>query len=70
VLADAITNYVSSTDSRAITSYDISKRFAVNDQLSHPVFGIGIVVRSEHTQIGVLFSDGLRMLAHGRDTRR
>jgi len=69
-LANAITNYVGDAESRAIVSYDISKRFAVDDQVSHPVFGVGIVVRSEHTQIGVLFGEGLRMLAHGRNARR
>jgi hypothetical protein len=68
VLSNAITSYVS--DSRAIVPYDISKRFAVNDQLSHPVFGVGIVVRSEHTQIDVLLDDGMPMLAHARNRPR
>jgi hypothetical protein len=62
-LADAIASYVS--ESRAVP-YETSRRFAVNDQLSHPVFGAGIVVRSGHTQIDVLFGDGLRTLAHAR----
>jgi hypothetical protein len=46
--------------------YSAKERFAVDDVLDHPVFGLGIVRDQRHDKIEVAFQGGPRTLVHAR----
>jgi hypothetical protein len=48
-------------------AYRLSDRFAAKDLISHPTFGLGVVLSSKDgSKIEVLFVDGPKTLAQGR----
>ncbi len=46
--------------------YKISERFSEGEQIQHPKFGPGVVCAVEENKIRVNFSEGTKVLLHGR----
>ncbi len=54
-------------DQASARRYGISERFRPQELISHPSFGLGIVVsEKDGTKIDVLFANGMKTLLHGR----
>jgi len=54
-------------DQASARRYALTERFHTDDLVSHPSFGLGIVVaEKDGTKIDVLFSTGVKTLLHGR----
>ena len=49
----------------AFVPYALSRTFTRSELVLHPKFGKGVVVGVDGARIEVLFSDGVRKLAHG-----
>ncbi len=46
--------------------YSMKAKFAENDKINHPKFGIGFVIKSYDEKVDVIFSDEVRTLMHAR----
>lgn len=46
--------------------YNMKLKFAVNQQIDHPKFGVGVIRSAQHDKIEVVFPDEVRMLVHNR----
>jgi hypothetical protein len=56
---------VSGRDPASARAYATHERFAPNELIAHPSFGLGVVMTlKERTKIDVLFHDGLKTLVH------
>ena len=54
-------------DPEAVRPYSAREAFAIDDVLSHPKFGLGVVTELQPDgKIDVAFKEGLRRLVHGR----
>jgi hypothetical protein len=52
-------------DPSTARAYTTHERFAANDLVAHPIFGVGVVMLlKDRTKIDVLFRDGLKTLVH------
>ncbi len=47
-------------------SYSIKEKFAMNQKIEHPKFGLGVVRDVQQEKIEVIFSDEVRNLVHNR----
>jgi MinD superfamily P-loop ATPase len=47
--------------------YKVNQRFADNDSIMHPVFGLGFVTKTFPAKIEVLFSEGIKELIHSKN---
>jgi hypothetical protein len=57
---------LSGRDTTAARTYATQERFAPNELIAHPSFGLGVVLTlKDRTKIDVLFRDGLKTLVHG-----
>ena len=64
--ADEYARLLDGRDRTAARPYTPQERFAANDLLTHPTFGLGIVTTlKERTKIEVVFRDGVKTLLHG-----
>lgn len=52
--------------SKPTRPYAMSETFAVGEQIQHKKFGPGVVCGTEENKIRVNFSEGLKVLLHGR----
>jgi hypothetical protein len=52
----------------AVRPYRPAERFSKGERVMHAKFGLGLVQEAEATKIIVVFSDGMRTLAHGMKT--
>jgi hypothetical protein len=58
---------IQARDRASARRYALTERFHTNDLVSHPSFGLGIVVaEKDGTKIDVLFPNGVKTLLHGR----
>jgi hypothetical protein len=48
-------------------SYSIKGKFAMNQKISHPKFGVGIVRGVQPEKVEVVFADEVRNLVHNRE---
>ncbi|WP_413288233.1 hypothetical protein [Bdellovibrio sp. HCB337] len=48
-------------------SYNIKGKFAMNQKINHPKFGVGIVRGVHQDKVEVVFSDEVRNLVHNRE---
>jgi len=55
-----------SQESAAEVSYNIKGKFALNQKINHPKFGLGIVRGVQPDKVEVVFSDEVRNLVHNR----
>lgn len=47
-------------------NYTMKTKFAQNDKIKHPKFGVGVIKVSLQDKIEVIFEDQVRMLVHNR----
>ena len=47
-------------------SYTMKHKFATNDKVKHPKFGVGIIRSTHPDKIEVVFEDEVRLLVHNR----
>jgi hypothetical protein len=63
--ADEYAAVLSGRDPAAARAYTAQERFAPNDLIVHPMFGVGVVMLlKDRTKIDVMFRDGLKTLVH------
>lgn len=48
-------------------SYNIKAKFAMNQKINHPKFGVGVVRGVHQDKVEVVFSDEVRNLVHNRE---
>lgn len=51
----------------AEVSYSIKGKFALNQKINHPKFGVGVVREVQQDKVEVVFSDEVRNLVHNRE---
>lgn len=56
-----------SQESAKEVSYSIKGKFALNQKINHPKFGVGIVRGVQPDKVEVVFSDEVRNLVHNRE---
>jgi hypothetical protein len=49
------------------TTYSIKGKFKVNEKISHPKFGLGLVRGVQPEKVEVIFADEVRNLVHNRE---
>jgi hypothetical protein len=65
--ADEYATLLSGRDTSSARAYGTQDRFAPNDLIVHPTFGLGVVrMLKDRTKIDVLFRDGMKTLLHSR----
>ena len=47
--------------------YNMKTKFANNQIIKHPKFGVGVIRSSQSNKVEVIFEDMVRMLVHNRD---
>jgi hypothetical protein len=64
--ADEYATLLSGRDTSSARAYATQARFAPDDLIVHPSFGLGVVrLLKDRTKIDVLFRDGMKTLLHG-----
>ena len=62
---DEYATLLSGRDTGSARAYATQDRFAPNDLIVHPTFGLGVVrMLKDRTKIDVLFRDGMKTLLH------
>jgi transcription elongation factor Elf1 len=61
-----VTSSITHDPSKPSLPYAISARFTLGDQIQHKKFGPGVVCSVEDDKIRVNFSDGVKVLLHGK----
>ena len=63
--ANEYATLLSGRDTSSARAYATQDRFAPNDLIAHPIFGLGVVMTlKDRTKIDVLFREGLKTLVH------
>jgi len=53
-------------DPAEVRTYDMAGKFRKDDQVAHPIFGIGVVTTAAGNKMEVFFKDGPKLLRCGR----
>jgi len=63
--SDDYATLLNGRDAASARGYSPQERFALNDLIAHPTFGLGVVrTLKDRTKIDVLFRDGVKTLLH------
>ena len=63
--ADTYATLLSGRDTSSARAYTTQDRFAPNELIDHPIFGLGVVMMlKDRTKIDVMFREGVKTLLH------